>query len=87
MTEEFRKLLADSVGKDKAEIALKALTGEPSVSIRLNPAKLTECPFPDAEKVPWSPYGYILKERPSFTLFSTPDATMCRTPAPCSPAM
>ncbi len=68
MTEDFRKLLADSVGKDKAEIALKALTGEPSVSIRLNPAKLTECPFPDAEKVPWSPYGYILKERPSFTL-------------------
>ena len=68
MTEEFRKLLADSVGKDKAEIAMKALTGEPSVSIRLNPAKLTECPFPDAENVSWSPYGYILKERPSFTL-------------------
>ena len=68
MTEEFRKLLADSVGRDKAEIAIKALSGEPSVSIRLNPAKLTECPFPDAENVPWSPYGYILKERPSFTL-------------------
>ena len=68
MTEEFRILLADSVGEEKAEIALKALSGEPSVSIRLNPAKLTECPFPDAENVPWSPYGYILKERPSFTL-------------------
>ena len=68
VTEEFRKLLAHSVGAEKAEIALKALSGEPSVSIRLNPAKLTECPFPDAENVPWSPYGYILKERPSFTL-------------------
>ena len=47
---------------------LEALSQEPSVSIRLNPEKIKECPFPDAENVPWSPYGYILKERPSFTL-------------------
>ena len=68
MTEEFKRLLTESVGADKAEVALKALTEEPSVSIRLNPEKLKECPFPDAENVPWSPYGYLLKERPSFTL-------------------
>ena len=47
---------------------LKALETEPSVSIRLNPSKLKECPFRDAEPIPWSPYGYILKDRPSFTL-------------------
>ena len=47
---------------------LDALSGEPSVSVRLNPAKLTACPFPDAERIPWSPYGYLLKERPNFTL-------------------
>ena len=51
-----------------AGTVMEALEGEPSVSVRLNPAKLTECPFPEAEKVPWSPYGYILKQRPSFTL-------------------
>ena len=68
MTEDFKNLLAQSVGSEMAEMALKALSGEPSVSIRLNPEKLTECPFPGAQKVPWSPYGYILPERPSFTL-------------------
>ena len=68
MTEEFKRLLTDSVGAENAAIVLKALADEPSVSIRLNPSKLKECPFLDAENVPWSPYGYILKERPSFTL-------------------
>ena len=68
MTEEFKKLLIESVGAERAEVALNALSQEPSVSIRLNPSKLKTCPFPDATPVPWSPYGYILKERPSFTL-------------------
>ena len=68
MTEEFKQLLQESVGAENAAIVLKALAQEPSVSIRLNPAKLKECPFPEAENVPWSPYGYILKARPSFTL-------------------
>ena len=36
------------------------------VSIRLNPFKITELPF--GEKIPWSPWGYWLKDRPSFTL-------------------
>ena len=47
---------------------LEALGEAPSVSIRLNPSKLRECPFPDAQPVPWSPFGYLLKERPVFTL-------------------
>lgn len=68
MTEEFKKLLTESVGAERAEVALKALSSDPSVSIRLNPSKISECPFQNADKVPWSPYGYILKERPSFTL-------------------
>lgn len=44
---------------------------EASVSIRLNPFKKPQTPLPileDATPVPWSPYGYILKERPVFTL-------------------
>lgn len=39
---------------------------EASVSIRLNPFKGLQ--GPDGTPVPWSPYGRILAERPSFTL-------------------
>jgi len=65
---EFISLLEESVGKENAATVLQALQEEPSTAVRLNPSKLKESPFQDAEKVPWSPYGYILKDRPSFTL-------------------
>ena len=68
LPEAFIRSLPEEIGPERARTVLEALSGEPSVSIRLNPAKLTECPFPDAECVPWSPYGYLLKERPVFTL-------------------
>ena len=64
----FIRLLTESVGEEKARIVLDALGRDPSVSVRLNPSKLTEVPFPDAERVPWSPYGWLLPERPSFTM-------------------
>lgn len=44
---------------------------EASVSVRLNPFKKTDCPLSileGAEVVPWCRYGYVLKERPVFTL-------------------
>lgn len=47
------------------------MMGEASVSVRLNPFKRPASELPilkGAEKVPWSPYGYVLKERPVFTL-------------------
>ena len=65
---EFISLLEESIGPERAGIVLKALQEEPSVSIRLNPSKLQACPFHDAAAVPWSPWGYFLKERPVFTL-------------------
>ena len=68
LPEAFIRRLEEELGPDRARTVLDALSGAPSVSVRLNPAKLTECPFPDSERVPWSPYGYILKERPNFTL-------------------
>ena len=61
-------MLTASVGVERAATVLEALAAAPSVSIRLNPAKIRTCPFPDAVPVPWSPYGYLLKERPVFTL-------------------
>ena len=65
--EEFISLLNESVGAERAAIVIDALGKEPSVSVRMNPSKLADCPFEEAEKIPWSPYGYLLKDRPSFT--------------------
>jgi 16S rRNA C967 or C1407 C5-methylase (RsmB/RsmF family) len=64
--EGFIELLEASVGP--ADKVLEALSQAPSVSVRLNPAKLRNCPFTEAVPVAWSPYGYLLKERPVFTL-------------------
>ena len=64
----FQDLLTVSVGPELASGVLNGLQQAPSVSVRLNPSRLTECPFPEAVKVAWSPYGYLLKERPVFTL-------------------
>lgn len=66
--EAFPQLLEQAVGPQYAQTVLEALQAAPSVSIRLNPAKLDHCPFPDASPIPWSPFGYLLKERPVFTL-------------------
>jgi 16S rRNA C967 or C1407 C5-methylase (RsmB/RsmF family) len=68
LPEAFIRMLPGEIGPERAQTVLSALSGEPSVSIRLNPSKTTECPFPDAGRIPWSPYGYLLKERPVFTL-------------------
>ena len=65
---EFISLLEESVGPERAGIVLNALQEEPSVSIRLNPSKLQQCPFPGSEPIPWSPHAFFLKERPVFTL-------------------
>ena len=61
-------MLTDAVGEERARTVLEGLTLAPSVSVRMNPAKLPECPFEGAVRVPWSPYGYLLKDRPAFTL-------------------
>ena len=64
----FAEMLISAIGEEPAAKVLNALEASPSVSIRLNPARLKECPFPGAVPVPWSPYGYFLPERPNFTL-------------------
>ena len=68
LPEAFIRMLPEEIGPERAKTVLEALSEAPSVSVRLNPSKLTECPFPVMERVPWSPYGYLLKERPVFTL-------------------
>ena len=68
LPEAFIRRLPEEIGPERAGTVLEALSGDPSVSVRLNPSKLVECPFDGAERIPWSPYGYLLKERPVFTL-------------------
>ena len=48
---------------------LDALSDDPTVSLRLNPLKMGTDPafFIPANPVPWSQWGYYLKERPPFT--------------------
>ena len=46
LPEAFIRTLPEEIGPDRARTVLDALSGDPSVSIRLNPAKLADCPFP-----------------------------------------
>lgn len=55
---------------EETEDFLSALTTDAPVSIRLNPKKSARNPMKFAQPttpVPWSEYGYYLKNRPSFT--------------------
>lgn len=55
------------LGPTEAERLCAALQTEPSTSIRLNPEKLSAPKWP-SKRVPWCEWGYMLDERPAFTL-------------------
>jgi len=63
----WRSHIREAIGGTRAEVLERALQEAPSVSIRINPAKACDVPA-DAEALPWSPFGYQLRERPNFTL-------------------
>lgn len=60
--------LHDVEGFNEAAFARVHESGDKVVSIRFNPLKTVKNVFPDAERVPWSNYGYYLPSRPSFIL-------------------
>lgn len=65
----FSDRLSAQFGADTAARVLAGLSAPPSVSIRLNPTRLTALPDGlSGTPVPWSPYGFLLAERPNFTL-------------------
>lgn len=64
--ESFRRYLEDAIGCDNALIAFSAFEQPASVAVRMNPFKKGH-PF-DGVQVAWSRYGYLLQERPVFTL-------------------
>ncbi len=71
----LRDILARAIGGERAEVAVEAFQGPASVSVRINPFKARD---PEAfakehfgsevQRVPWNPYGFMLGERPKFTL-------------------
>ena len=68
----FRKYLAQGVGEGNLSAVLDALSGEPSVSVRINPAKAGSPSeiFGNLVSGPveWNRHAAFLSERPAFTL-------------------
>ncbi len=83
-SEEFKHILTRAIGAEKASVAFPAFREAPSVAVRVNPFKVSvwglaateaeteafarACFGPSISKVPWNPLGYLLSERPVFTL-------------------
>lgn len=66
VNETFRRYLEEAIGSEKALVAFSAFDSPASVSVRRNPFKEGTCP--EGRPVPWCRHGYILPERPLFTL-------------------
>lgn len=71
----LRNILTRAIGDRMAEVAVEAFREPASVSVRINPFKVDgpedfvkEHFGGDARRVPWSPYGFMLGERPKYTL-------------------
>lgn len=64
---KFVERMHSELGVLEAEQLCAALHSEPSTSIRLNPRKMTS-PKWLGRQVGWNEWGYILNERPAFTL-------------------
>ena len=71
----LRDILTRAIGDRRAEVAVEAFREPASVSVRINPFKLDDPEDfvkehfgGDVQRVPWSPYGFMLGERPKFTL-------------------
>lgn len=72
---QLRDILCRAVGPDRAGRAYDAMCSAPSVSVRVNPFKVSDPGLFAAEHfgcgsspVQWSRYGFILDRRPQFTL-------------------
>ena len=72
---QLTDILVRAIGRGRAETAAKAFGLPPSVSVRVNPFKVSDPEGfakehfgADVRNVPWSPCGFLLGERPVFTL-------------------
>ena len=68
LPEKFVSRMQRELGHDEAEALCLSLMTEPSTAVRMNPYKRTVPHWNDVTSVAWSKQGYLLSERPSFTL-------------------
>ncbi len=69
LPQELIESLKDVKGFDEEAFKQVHNARETITSLRINPDKITDIPQTlPGEKIPWSPYGCYLSERPSFTL-------------------
>ena len=69
LPEKFVARMERELGAEEAKALCAALGEEPSTAIRLNPRKMSASRW-EARRVAWSEDGYLLNDRPSFTLDS-----------------
>lgn len=67
LPQEFTEYTSQLFGAARWERFVQAFMQETPVSVRLNPWKVTENPFPNAAPVPWCRQGFWLTDRPRFT--------------------
>lgn len=68
LPQEFIEYTSKLFGTERWERFVQSFSHETPVSVRLNPWKSAENPFPNSELVPWCHQGFWLKDRPHFTL-------------------
>ena len=71
LPEKFVSRLQSELGHDEAMALCQSLMTEPSTAVRMNPYKRTAPHWCEVKPVAWSEYGFLLGERPSFTLDAT----------------
>ena len=69
LPEKFVARMERELGVEETRALCAALGEEPSTAIRLNPRKMSASRW-EARRVTWSEDGYLLNDRPSFTLDS-----------------
>ena len=62
----FVRYIEEAIGHENALVAFSAFEEPASTAVRYNPFKL--CGMMEGRRVPWAEHGYILPERPVFTL-------------------
>lgn len=70
LPKDFINNTRETIGEEKLEKLINALNDKPSVSIRLNPAKVNEnvnLQTDHQQIIPWTQQGRYLEERPAFT--------------------
>ena len=62
----FVKYIEEAIGHENALVAFSAFEEPASTAVRYNPFK--PCGMMEGRRVPWAEHGYVLPERPVFTL-------------------